>query len=99
MCNETPIFKCSFSIIDINSDTISSIGGFTISPPVTAASLIAAHPAQYWIEPDTNGEDTLCSAKLDTAPLTLSATNGVTGYTRNATLFGGHPTHRPGGKV
>lgn len=99
-CCELPVYKVSFNLPDINTDTIIGIGGFSINP-IAAQDLVQAHPGQFWIEPDVNGVNTLCAVKIDGHPLTCTFTHDSVTSTingQNFILVGGHPVHKPGGK-
>lgn len=99
MCNENNIpLKVWFNLKNLSTDVITKVNDIDVDS-LTGGELVDANPGQFWIEPDTNGNDTLCATKVIGQPLTLSALNGVTPYNVSAQdfiLIGGHPPTPPG---
>lgn len=79
------LIPVSLPLTDIANDTIQDIGGSTYSN--TTATALVAVDARFWIEPDFEGNDHLCTTQQEGLPLTISATNNSTPYTNNSEAF------------
>lgn len=95
------LIRVYFTLANIDTDTISSIGNLSCPPGTTALTLTAINPL-FWIEENTNGESKLCTVKTDQGPLGATFAAAEIPYSAPALnfevveFFGGHPVHRPG---
>ena len=95
--------KVFFDLQNIDTDTITEIGGLSPASPIVSETLVDNNP-QFWIEQDTNGKDFLCTSKIQGAPLSGTFMGGEGAYELTAQNFqvvdviGGHPVSKPGGK-
>jgi len=98
MTNSTGLFY--YLIDNLSTDTVDVIGGLSTGG-VSIANLIAALPGTFWIEPDVNGEDALCTTKLVGKSQDLTVNLSGTVYVAKAIpfvpvpdqtgIFGPHP--------
>ncbi len=99
-----------FQLEDIVNDSIDDLNGITIGP-LNAYALVAQWPGIFSIEPNIDGEDTLCMAKVVGQRCWLAVNKSGSTYTVHSSAFvpapvvssgilGPHPTtvYRPGGR-
>ena len=91
----------SLPVRDLKNDTLISVGGITVN--MTAAQLVTANPAQFFMDRTTYGEDRLCTLSLDQEKVEVVAEDAqqqqytVAGENFEyvpvfVAVIGGHPT-------
>ena len=81
--------------------SISKVGQYTLPTPATEEDAVAAFPAFFFFENNTNGVRRLCVTKMMDQPLSLTITDGIDTHVVEATPFepvyflDGHPTTVP----